>query len=115
MSHDCFEDGCDECSHGDETIIVTLEDGSEVECDVLGVFDVEEKSYIALMPINEEDVLIYVYKESGQDIELELIESDEEFEKVSTVFEQFFLSEEEEFDEGDDEEEYIYEEDDDEE
>ncbi len=118
MEHNHFDGDCgDSCDcgcdhdHAQETIIITLDDGSELECSVLGVFDVENKSYIALMPIGDDEVLIYVYKENGDEVELELIESDDEFDKVSKEFEQLFQFDE--FD-GFDDVEYIYDEEDDE-
>ena len=76
-----------------ETVTLTLDDDTELECAILGVFDVEGiegKEYIALLPLEDETVLIYEYKEDGEDIELTLIEDDEEFEKVSEAFNEYF-------------------------
>lgn len=81
-----------------ETVTLTLDDDTELECAILGVFDVEGiegKEYIALLPLEDETVLIYEYKEDGEDIELTLIEDDEEFEKVSEAFNEYFDEEEE--------------------
>lgn len=79
-----------------ETMFLTLEDDTEVECGVLGVFEVEGKEYIALLPLEDETVLIYKYKECGEDIELDIIEDDDEFEKVSNAFYDLYEEEEEE-------------------
>lgn len=79
-----------------ETMFLTLEDDTEVECGVLGVFEVEGNEYIALLPLEDETVLIYKYKECGEDIELDIIEDDEEFEKVSNAFYDLYEEEEEE-------------------
>jgi len=70
-----------------ETMTLTLDDDTELECGIIGVFEVDEKEYIALLPVDDETVLIYEYaeKEDG-DIELGLIEDDEVFEKVSNTF-----------------------------
>ena len=70
--------------------ILTLEfdDGGEVECEIMGVFDCEGKEYIALIPHDDsDDVYIYGYKEV-QDDEFELvdIEDDAEFEKAVAEF-----------------------------
>ena len=76
-----------------DTLVLTLDDDTEIECEILGVFDVEDKSYIALLPLDEEDseVLLYEYIElNDQEIDLKLIEDDEEFDKVSKAFEDFF-------------------------
>ena len=70
--------------------IITLEfdDGGEVECEIMGVFDYEGKEYIALIPDDgSDDVYIYGYKEVGDDeFELVDIEDDDEFEKVVAEF-----------------------------
>ncbi|MBR5229383.1 MAG: DUF1292 domain-containing protein [Firmicutes bacterium] len=74
----------------DEADVITLEfdDGVEVECEIMGVFDFEGKEYIALIPDDEsDDVYIYGYKEVGEDeFELIDIEDDAEFEKVVAEF-----------------------------
>ena len=46
--------------------IMTLEfeDGKEVECEVIGIFEVEGKDYIALYALDESDeIYLYGYKE----------------------------------------------------
>jgi uncharacterized protein YrzB (UPF0473 family) len=75
----------------DDADFLTLEfdDGEEVECEIMGVFEVEGKEYIALIPNDgTDDVYIYGYKEIGEE-EFELIDIDDdaEFEKVSKEFE----------------------------
>lgn len=87
----------------DEPIIlnITLEDGQEMPSEVIGIFEVEEKEYIALLPEDDDRVLIYKYAELENDeIDLQNIEDDEEFEKVTSVFweifgEEDFIKEEE--------------------
>lgn len=85
---------------GYQTITLTLEDDSEMVCIVLGIFECEGNEYIALLPENEEDgedVFIYKYKEiNEEEVELDTIESEEEFEKVSKTFEEIFDDEDEE-------------------
>ena len=100
------DENCDcGCDHdheeeGYETITLTLDDDSEMVCIVLGIFECEGNDYIALLPENEEDgedVFIYKYKEvNEEEVELDVIESEEEFEKVSKTFEEIFDEEEEE-------------------
>lgn len=72
------------------TVILDLEDGRELECAVLTIFEVEEKEYMALFPLDGEDdsdILLYGYKEVGEDdLELIYIADDEEYEKVSDAF-----------------------------
>ncbi|MGL4344283.1 MAG: DUF1292 domain-containing protein [Cellulosilyticaceae bacterium] len=87
------------CSHGSEepVIYVTFEDEDrEVACDVLGIFEVDEIEYIALAPQDEDDVLIYRYSEEGEDIQLDEIATDEEYEKVSAEFDELFFGDVEE-------------------
>ncbi|MFY9284111.1 MAG: DUF1292 domain-containing protein [Miniphocaeibacter sp.] len=99
-NHEC---GCG-CDHNDhefeemETITLTLEDDSELECGVLGIFDVptENREYIALVNLEDEQVLLYRYIEDENDqevFELGSIETDEEFERVSNVFQEIFVDE----------------------
>ena len=74
---------------------MTLEfdDGEEVECGILGVFDAFDKEYIALNPLGTEDVYIYGYKEYDEDYEL-MDMDDEEFNKVVAEFEKLVVEEE---------------------
>ena len=59
-------------------VTITLEDDSEIECEVLTIFEVEEQDYIALLHDNgEEDGEIFIYR---------YIETQEEFDMVSEVF-----------------------------
>ncbi len=74
----------------EEADFITLEfdDGAEIECEIMGVFDYEGKEYIALLPNDgSDDVYIYGYKEVGEEeFELVDIEDDAEFEKVVAEF-----------------------------
>lgn len=99
--HDHEHKGCGSdcgCGHDHEepVIYVTFEDEDrEVACDVLGIFEVDDIEYIALAPQDEDDVLIYRYAENGEDIQLNEIESDEEYEKVAAEFDDLFFGEDE--------------------
>lgn len=81
----------------EEADFITLEfdDGVEVECEIMGVFDFEGKEYIALIPNDDtDDVYIYGYKEIGEDeFELVDIEDDTEFEKVVAEFDKIMEEE----------------------
>lgn len=74
----------------DEADVITLEfeDGADVECEIMGVFDYNGKEYIALIPLDgTDDVYIYGYKEVGEDeFEILEIEDDAEFEAVVAEF-----------------------------
>lgn len=115
--HDC---GCGhdhEHEHEHMNVTLTLDDGSELECEVLCIFPVGEKDYIALVPADsdgdeEGEIFLYQFIEHDNDeIELLNIENDEEFEAVSDAFDELMDSEEfdemfgdEDDDEGEDEE-----------
>lgn len=76
------------------TVTLTLENNEELECAVLNIFEAEEKEYIALLPLDENgdntDGQIYLYRfiDNGEEEEpgLESIEEDEEFDRVSAIF-----------------------------
>ena len=76
------------------TVTLTLENNEELECAVLNIFEADEKEYIALLPLDENgdntDGQIYLYRfiDNGEEEEpgLENIEEDEEFVRVSAVF-----------------------------
>ena len=83
----------------DQPEIITLEfdDGLEVECEIMGIFDVDDKEYIALIPDDDtDDVYLYGYKEvSEEEFELIDIEDDAEFDKVSAEFDRLMDEDEE--------------------
>lgn len=100
--HDC---GCGhdhdhEHEHEHMNVTLTLDDGSELECEVLCIFPVGEKDYIALVPADsdgDEDGEIFLYQfieHDNDEIELLNIEDDEEFEAVSDAFDELMDSEE---------------------
>ena len=84
----------------EEADVITLEfdDGAEVECEIMGVFDFEGKEYIALIPDDgTDDVYLYGYKEVGEEeFELVDIEDEDEFNAAIEVFEQLVIEEDEE-------------------
>ena len=92
-----------------EDLRVTLDigDGKEIECGILTIFDLgdgSDQDYIVLVPVDEdgdylEETDIYIYKyfedENGEP-SIEMLDDDEEFDKVNARFEQLM-------DEADDE------------
>ena len=92
----------------DMTVTLTLDDGSELECVVLTVFEAGGRDYIALLPMEGEDadegeVYLYRYTEIDGNPDLQNIEDDEEYEIVADAFDE--LLDEQEYDEliGEDE------------
>ena len=85
-------------NNDDADILVTLEldDGTETECEILTIFTVNEQDYIALLPLDDQDatkeenpVFIYRYHEDKDgNPYIDNIGSDEEYETVSSRFEE---------------------------
>lgn len=71
-----------------EIITLEFDEGEEVECEIMGVFDFNGREYIALIPDDgTDDVYIYGYKEVGEEeFEIVDIEDDAEFEAVAAEF-----------------------------
>ena len=78
-------------------VTLDLDDGSQLECQILTIFDVDNQNYIALVPVdNDEEVIFYRYFEDEEgNPSLENIDSDDEFDAVSDRFDE--LLDEEEF------------------
>ncbi len=99
---DGFRAGGDDCT-------LTLDDGSEVECVVLTIFEAGDRDYIALLPTegaeaDEGEVYLYRYEEDADgNPSLDNIEDDDEYEVVADAFDE--LLDDQEFDEivGEDE------------
>lgn len=81
--------------HDHSKIYLETEDGKELECDVLGVFDFEDQEYIALIPVESETAFLYRYSEVEEEPALSQIESDDEYERVSAYFMELVEAEEE--------------------
>ena len=74
----------------DDYVDMVLDDGTELHCSVIAIFPVEGQQYIALLPdkviegYEEDDVFLYRYTEKeGDDVELGMIDSEEEYEIVA--------------------------------
>ncbi|MCI6537400.1 DUF1292 domain-containing protein [uncultured Eubacterium sp.] len=78
-------------------VTLDLDDGSQLECQILTIFDVDNQNYIALVPVdNDEEVIFYRYFEDEEgNPSLENIDNDDEFDAVSDRFDE--LLDEEEF------------------
>ena len=84
----------------DDDVVVTLnlDDGSEVTCEILTIFDLEDQDYIVLLPLDKNgepnaDGEVYIYRyfedETGAP-SLDNIESDEEYDAVSARFDEVY-------------------------
>jgi len=81
-----------------------LDDGTTLECIVLQVFTIDDREYIALLPMNDkggidEEAQVFLYRLSrleNDEIILDNIEDDDEFDMASDYFDE--MLDEEEFD-----------------
>lgn len=80
------------------TVTLTLDDGTELACVVLTIFEAGEKEYIALLPLDgreAEDGEVYLYRyveDINGNPDLENIDSDEEYEIVADAFDELLDS-----------------------
>lgn len=93
----------EEMEQEEMTVTLTLDDGTELECVVLTIFEAGERDYIALLPMEGEEaeegeVYLYRYSEDQDgNPNLDNIEDDDEYEIVADAFDQ--LLDDQEFDE----------------
>ncbi|MBO6129797.1 DUF1292 domain-containing protein [Pseudobutyrivibrio sp. LB2011] len=84
----------------DDDVVVTLslDDGSEVTCEILTIFDIGDQDYIVLLPLDENgeensEGQVYIYRyfedETGAP-SLDNIESDEEYDAVAKKFDELY-------------------------
>lgn len=73
-----------------EMIDVTYEDGSTCTCEVIAKFDVNDITYAALLPADddESDILVYRYSENGDDVDLDEISDEDEFNEVADALDE---------------------------
>lgn len=69
-----------------DKLTLGFEDGEELEVEVMGVFDVKGREYIALLQKEADEVYLYRYLGGENDFELGEIESDEELEEATEAF-----------------------------
>jgi uncharacterized protein YrzB (UPF0473 family) len=91
-------------------LIVTDENGKEIECQIILTFDSEEfnKSFVVYQIVGDETGEYYAASfnpEDGDEGKLQQVESDAEWDQIEEVLESF-LDEQEEADEDDDEEDH---------
>ena len=83
----------------DEVQVFTLTDeetGEEKDFELLARAAIDEKLYFALVPADEEEAEEYVIlrvTEDGDDLVLESVDDDDEFEKVEEYFNDLFFNE----------------------
>lgn len=89
-----------------EIYTLTDEEGNENEFELIGTYENEGKTYIALVPVEDEDgefvILRYGKDEDGEAL-LETIDDDDEFYAVADYFEDTLFGEVDYDDAGDNE------------
>ena len=89
-----------ETSYDEPLVTLNLDDGSVQKCAVLTTFDTAGRSYIALLPLDEngenQDGEVYLYRlsEDPEEPTLENIEDDDEYEAVSDAFDEWLDTQE---------------------
>ena len=84
----------EEMDYGPDIVSLVDEDGVESSFEVIDSLDVGEKSYVALVPVEDEEnlesdsgelIILRVIEEDGQEY-LEAIEDEDEFNDISAQF-----------------------------
>lgn len=84
---------CD-CGCQDEVLnkmTMVMDSGEEIDTEIVGIFDIEDESYIALVEEGYEDVMLYKFVEDeGEEVELIDLD-DDEFELASEAYIELFV------------------------
>ncbi len=94
------------------TVTLTLENDEVLECSIISIFDASGKTYIALLPISDDEkypdneVFLYRFHEENGEPILENIEDDDEYDAAVDGFDEWMdtqefedlMSEEDDFD-----------------
>ena len=86
-----------------EVVTLTLDDNEEVECSIITTYEIEDKEYIVLLPLDEngenEDGDVWIYRfvrdtTGGNDHEIINIEDDDESEIAVDKFDEWLDTQE---------------------
>lgn len=86
-----------------EVVTLTLDDNEEVECSIITTYEIEDKEYIVLLPLDEngenEDGDVWIYRfvrdtTAGNDHEIINIEDDDEYEIAVDKFDEWLDTQE---------------------
>lgn len=90
MADEIIDDEMDEMEETAEYLTLDYDDGTSERCEVLGIFDLGDAEYVALVPeSDDESVYLYGYEEHDEDGTFTLIDidNDELFAKVAAEYE----------------------------
>ena len=90
MANDKIEHEIEYFDEESQTIDLVLDDGTNMTCDVIGLFEVDGVEYIALAEPNSDNVLLYIYEEIGDEVSLKNIDSEEEYQAIADEFMELF-------------------------
>jgi len=102
----------DDDEYGGGQMTVTVEDGTEVLCDVVAIFPYNDKEYIALTPADaaedaeDADVYLYQFVKNGGEVELLDIDDESEIESIEDAFYEYLDTEEYDGEFGDEDDMY---------
>lgn len=75
------------CGGGQGQMVrINFEDGTEYDCPVLSIFNIDEQEYIALYHPEKQRALLYRFEEDENGIFLDSIDNEEEFNMVAEAF-----------------------------
>ena len=86
-----------------EVVTLTLDDNEEVECSIITTYEIEDKEYSVLLPLDEngenEDGDVWIYRfvrdtTGGNDHEIINIEDDDEYEIAVDKFDEWLDTQE---------------------
>ena len=80
-------------------ITLLLDDGEELDCRILTIFEAAGRDYVALLPVDagedDDNVFLYRYYEDENEVpSIEYIDDDEEYEIVDEAFDEWLDSQE---------------------
>lgn len=74
-----------------DTFSITMEDGTDQEYAIMDEFDFEDHHYLMVSPISgdeiEEDIFLYRSREDGEDLIVDYIEDEKEYERAAAAYE----------------------------
>ncbi len=82
------------------TVTLTLDNDEVVECAILTIYEVNDREYIALLPLDEDgendsgDVYLYRYEETDGEPTLDNIDDDDEYEIAADAFDEWLDTQE---------------------
>jgi len=98
------------------TVLLEFEDGHAEECEILDTIEIEGKTYVALMPLDKDEYMVFEFKlgEVQDEIEIINISDPNVYQNVVRTFEELFEfdDDDDDFDEDDDDDDDDEEEDD---